>query len=77
MKESIWEKLAKEPIINDTERKRRALSFIESRQVTCTHEEVAEKYHLEKRVIKPGKPGHLTKYGYFAGDHLVMDRWDK
>jgi DNA-directed RNA polymerase sigma subunit (sigma70/sigma32) len=73
---TTWEMLT-EPIMHDTERKRRALAWIESRQATCTHEEVAEKYNLEKRVIKQGKPGHLTKYGYFAGDQLVLDKWDK
>jgi hypothetical protein len=74
--ESIWEKLAKQPVIHDKERKRRAIAFIEARQGTCTHEEVAEKYYLDKMVIKQGDPGRLTKYGYYAGDHLVMTRWD-
>jgi hypothetical protein len=64
-------------VLHDAERKRRALTYIESRQGTCTHEEVQAKYKLEKRVIKQGNPGKLTKYGYFAGDLLVMGRWDK
>lgn len=70
------QEILKQEIIHDTERKRRALGFIESRQGACTHKEVADKYLLEKRVLKQGAPGKLTKYGYFAGKELVMERHD-
>lgn len=76
MKKTIWEILAKEPILHDSTRKELALKFVESRQGTCTYQEVADKYLLEKRVLKQGEPGKLTKYGYYAGKELVMEMHD-
>ncbi len=67
--------ILKSPVMHDSTRKERALKFVESRQGTCTYKEVQEKYFLEKKVIKK-LSGGINKYGYYAGEYLVLTEYN-
>ena len=56
--------------MHDSQRKELALKYIAANPHT-THQEVADKYLLEKKVTQEMKGG-LKKYGYYAGDILVL-----
>ena len=71
MKESIWEKIAKEPIMHDRDRKEMALRYIESNP-HATAQQVAEKFLLERRVVDELGNG-IKKVEYYTGDYVVME----
>ena len=71
MKKTIWEKLAKEPIMHDRDRKEMALRYIESNP-HATAQQVAERFVLSRRVVKRLANG-IEKVEYYTGDYVVME----
>lgn len=71
MKKTIWEKLANEPIMHDHDRKEMAFRYIHSNP-HATAQQVADKFLLEKRVVREFDNG-IRKVEYYTGSEIVME----